>query len=85
MVVADFRFRIRIQRDKHAKVARTKWWKLKGEAAQTFKERLIREGPWEEGGDANNRWMRMASCIPKVASEEFRVTRGRRSDAKDTW
>ena len=28
---------------------------------------------------------RSASCIRKVASEEFGVTRGRRSDAKDTW
>ncbi|EMS61489.1 hypothetical protein TRIUR3_01874 [Triticum urartu] len=52
LVVADFRFRIRVQRDKCAKVARTKWWKLKGEVAQAFKERVIKEGPWEEGGDA---------------------------------
>uniref|UniRef100_M8B5D1 Structural maintenance of chromosomes protein 6 n=1 Tax=Aegilops tauschii TaxID=37682 RepID=M8B5D1_AEGTA len=31
LVVADFRFQIHVQRDKRAKVARTKWWKLKGE------------------------------------------------------
>ena len=60
-LVADFRFQIRVQRDKRAKVARTKWWKLKGEAAQAFKERVIKEGPWEEGGDANSMWMRMAT------------------------
>ena len=50
LVVVDFRFQIRVQRDKRAKVARTKWWKLKGEVAQAFKERVIKEGPWEEGG-----------------------------------
>ncbi|XP_073367643.1 uncharacterized protein [Aegilops tauschii subsp. strangulata] len=38
---------IRVQQDKRIKVARTKWWKLKG--------------------------------------EEFGVSRGRRSEAKDTW
>ena len=27
----------------------------------------------------------MATCIRKMASEEFGVTRGSRSDAKDTW
>ena len=54
LVVADFCFRIRVQRDKRAKVARTKCWKLKGEAGWAFKERVIEEGPWEEGGDANN-------------------------------
>ena len=38
-----------------------KWWKLKGEVAQVFKERVFKEGPWEEGGDADNVWMKMAT------------------------
>jgi hypothetical protein len=84
-VVADFRFWIPVQRDKRAKVARMKWWKLNGEAAQAFKERVIKEGLWEEGGDANNMWMKMATYIQKVVSKEFGVTRGSRSEAKDTW
>src|SRR4051812_13006917 len=29
--------------------------------------------------------MKMATCIRKVASEEFGVSRGRRSEDKDTW
>jgi hypothetical protein len=29
-VVADFSFRVRVHRDKRAKIARTKWWKLRG-------------------------------------------------------
>ena len=43
---------------------------------------LIKEGPWEEGGNAKSMWMRKATCILKMASEEFGVTRGSRSDAK---
>ena len=85
LVVADFRFRIRVHWDKRAKVARTEWWKLKGEATQAFKERVVKLGPWEEGGDANNMWMKMATCICKVASKDFEVTRGNRSEGKDTW
>jgi hypothetical protein len=54
LVVADFLFRIRVQWDKHAKVAIMKWWKLKGEVSQAFKERVIKEGPWEEEGDVEN-------------------------------
>ena len=49
-----------------------------------FKERVFKEGPWEEGGDADNMWMKMATCIRKVASEEFGVSMGRRSEDKDT-
>uniref|UniRef100_A0A8I6WSC6 Endonuclease/exonuclease/phosphatase domain-containing protein n=1 Tax=Hordeum vulgare subsp. vulgare TaxID=112509 RepID=A0A8I6WSC6_HORVV len=85
LVVADFRFRIRVQRDKRAKVARTKWWKLKGEASQAFRERVIKEGPWEEGGDANLMWTSMATFLRKVIVEEFGVTKGSRRGAKDTW
>ena len=53
LVVADFRFWVRVHRDKRAKIARTKWWKLRGKAAQTFKERMLGEGPWE-GEDADD-------------------------------
>jgi hypothetical protein len=38
LVVADFRFHTRVMRDKGTKITRTKWWKLKGEAQQTFRE-----------------------------------------------
>jgi hypothetical protein len=37
LVVADFRFRVRLQRSKHVQALRTKWLKLKEEAAKMFK------------------------------------------------
>ena len=43
-------------------IARIKWWKLRGEAAQTFKERMLGEGPWEEGEDADDTWLKMVTC-----------------------
>jgi hypothetical protein len=66
-------------------VPRMKWWKLKEEVAKMFKERVLKKGPWHEGGDANGMWMRMATCIRKVASEEFRVTKGGKRETKETW
>jgi hypothetical protein len=56
-------------------IARTKWWKLRGEEAQTFKERMLGEGPWEEGADVDDMWLKMATCVRKVASEVFGVSR----------
>ena len=85
LVVAGFHFWIRVQRDKCVNVARTKWRKLKGQVAHALKDRVINKGPWEEGGDADNVWMKMVTCIRKVATEEFGVFRGRRSEDKDTW
>jgi hypothetical protein len=85
LVVADFRFRVRAHRDKRAKIARTKWWKLRGEEAQTFKERMLGEGPWEEGADVDDMWLKMATCVRKVASEVFGVSRGGKQEVKETW
>jgi hypothetical protein len=85
LVVAYFHFKIRLQRNKHNKVTKTKWWKLKGDVAQTFKERVIEEGPWAEEGDTNIMWRKMATCIQKIASEEFGLSQGNRREVIDTW
>ncbi|PAN41245.2 hypothetical protein PAHAL_8G022300 [Panicum hallii] len=85
LVVADFRFRVRTHRDKRAKIARTKWWKFREEEAQTFKERMLGEGPWEEGADVNDMWLKMATYVRKVASEVFGVSRGGKQEVKETW
>jgi hypothetical protein len=85
LVVADFHFRVRTHRDKRAKIARTNWWKLRGEEAQTFKERMLGKGPWEEGANVDDIWLKMATCVRKVASEVFGVSRGGKQEVKETW
>ena len=57
LVVVDYCFRIRTHRDKQAKIARTKWWKLKGETSEVFRERVFVEGAWSEE-DANIMWVK---------------------------
>ena len=84
LVVADFRLWVRVHRDKCAKIARTKWQKLRGEAAQAFKERMLGEGSWEEGEDAYDMWLKMATCVRKVASEVFGMSRRGKQEGKDT-
>ena len=59
LVVADFCFLVQAHGNKQAKQARdarTKWWKLEGEASNDFKEKVIEEGPWNDEGDANSMW-----------------------------
>jgi hypothetical protein len=84
LVVADFSYRIRCRVDKQTKIAKTKWWKLRGGHSKAFNERLIAEGTWIEEEDANSMWVKMATCIRKLASEVFGVTKGSRSEPKDT-
>jgi hypothetical protein len=84
-VVVDFRFWVRLQRSKRVQVPRTKWWKLKEETAKMFKERVLKECPWHEGGNVNSMWMKMSTCIRKMALEEFGVTKGGKREIKETW
>ena len=72
-------------RDKQAKIKRTKWWKLKGETSEVFRERVIKEGSWKQEEDINNMWEKMATNIRKMASEVCGVTKGSGGEAKDTW
>jgi hypothetical protein len=51
----------------------------------SFKERVLNEGPWHEGGDANNIWIKMDTCIKKMASEELGVTKRDKREAKKIW
>jgi hypothetical protein len=85
LVIADFIFRVRLQRSKRIGAPRTKWWKLKEDAAKMFKEIVLKEGPSHEGGVANSMWMKMFTCIRKVTLEEFRETKEGKRETKETW
>jgi hypothetical protein len=50
-----------------------------------FKKRVLKEGSWHEGGDANSMRMKMSTCIRKVASKEFGVTKEGKRETKETW
>ena len=67
---------MRARRDKQAKIERKKWWKLKWETSEVFKERVIKEGSWKKEEDINNMWEKMATNIRKVVSEVCGVTKG---------
>jgi hypothetical protein len=53
--------------------------------SEVFKEIVFVEDAWSEEKDANNMWVKMATCIRKVALEVFGVTKEGRGEPKDTW
>jgi hypothetical protein len=85
LLVADFYFQVCVRRDRGMKITKTRWWKLKGNVSQEFKNRVIAERSWNESEDADNMWKKMAIHIQKVAIEVFGVTRGNKREPKDTW
>jgi hypothetical protein len=67
------------------KITRTRGWKLKWDVSQVFKNRVIAEGSWNEGDDADNMWKEMTTHIRNVAIEMFGVTKENKREPKDTW
>ena len=43
---------------------------------------MITEGPWDEEGGADNMWVKMETCIQKVAKEVLGETKGKKHEAK---
>jgi hypothetical protein len=84
LLVADFCFQVCVRRDRGMKITRTRWWKLKGDVSQVFKNRIITEGSLNRSEDTDNIWKEMATHIRKVAMEMFGVTRGNKREPKDT-
>jgi hypothetical protein len=66
------------------KIMRTRWWKLKVDVSQVFKNKVIAEGSWNEGEDADNMWKEMVTHIRKVIIEVFGVIRRNKSEPKGT-
>jgi hypothetical protein len=64
-LVADFYFQVCVRRDRGMKITRMRWWKLKWDVSQVFKNRVIAEGPWDEGEDADNMWKEITTHIRK--------------------
>ncbi|ONM53905.1 Retrovirus-related Pol polyprotein LINE-1 [Zea mays] len=52
---------------------------------RSFRKIVFVEGAWSEEEDANNMWVKMATCIRKVVLEVFGVTKGVSDEPKDTW
>jgi hypothetical protein len=84
LLVADFYFQVCVRRDRDMKITKTRWWKLKGDVCQVFKNRVIAERSWNESENVNNMWKEMTTHIRKVAIEVFGVTRENKREPKDT-
>jgi hypothetical protein len=52
---------------------------------RNFKEGVLNENPWHERGDVNGTWVKLVTCIRKVALKELGVTKGGKCEGKEIW
>jgi hypothetical protein len=85
LVVAQLSLPHTILCDNGAKSQEQSGGSSKGKCNRPLRKRMITEGSWDEDGSVDNMWMKMVTCIQKVAREVLGVTKGKKHEAMDTW
>jgi hypothetical protein len=64
---------------------RTRWWNLKGEKLELFKDKVLNEATWNSEEETNIMWNKMATCIRRISKEILGESKGKGPQSKETW
>ena len=64
------------RRDIRQRNPKIKWWGLKGEKQDVFKDKMIKEGKWNLDEGVDRMWNEMAKCIKRAAKDVLGESKG---------
>ena len=85
IMVADIRIKIKVRAKRKIINPKIKWWNLKGEKLELFKEKLVKDMTTNIDSDPNLMWNMATKCIKNVAKEVLGESKGIRLLEKETW
>ncbi|XP_058217647.1 uncharacterized protein LOC131328767 [Rhododendron vialii] len=85
LLVLDICLKGNNKRRKETRCLRTKWWGLRGEKLQVFKEKMSQEVRWEVEGDSDNMWNTIVDGIRRISKEVLGESKGKCLISKETW
>ncbi|CAL5375401.1 unnamed protein product [Camellia sinensis] len=85
ILVLDLCFRGQYQARKDGGRRRTRWWDLKGDKLEIFKNRMDKEGTWDLEGDANTMWNSMTNYMRRISREVLGESKGTGPSSRETW
>ncbi|GMP25558.1 hypothetical protein CsSME_00002369 [Camellia sinensis var. sinensis] len=85
ILVLNLCFRGQYQGRKDGGHRRMRWWDLKGDKLEIFKNKMDKEGTWDLEDDANIMWNSMANCMRRISREVLGESKGMRPCARETW
>ena len=65
------------------KSSRIRWWNLKGEIIEIFKEKMLKEATWDLEDETNTLWNKMGECVKRIAKGILGGIKC--AFCKDTW
>ncbi|GLS47117.1 hypothetical protein GCM10007884_51210 [Methylobacterium brachythecii] len=66
-------------------IPKAKWWNLKGEKIELFKNKVLKETSWTMEEGANGVWNKISTSIRKVAIDILGESKGTSQPLKETW
>ena len=66
------------------KCFRIRWWNLKVEKVQMFREKMLKEATWDLEEETNILWNKMDECVQMIAKGILKESRGKGLFCKDT-
>ncbi|KAI8538489.1 hypothetical protein RHMOL_Rhmol09G0107800 [Rhododendron molle] len=85
LLVLDICLKGNIRRRKETRYPRTKWWGLRGEKLEVFKERMSQEVRWGVEGNSNTMWNTIADGIRRISKEVLGESKGKGPISKEKW
>ena len=67
------------------KSSRIRWWNLKGEKVEIFRDKMLKEAIWDLEDETNILWNKMGECVKRIVKEILGESRGKCPFCKDTW
>ena len=67
------------------KSSRIRWWNLKGEKVEIFRDKILKEAIWDLEDKTNILWNKMGECVKRIAKGILGESRGKGSFCNDTW
>ena len=67
------------------KSSRIRWWNLKGEKVEIFRDKMLKEAIWDLEDETNILWNKMDECVKRITKGILGESKGKCPFYKDTW
>ncbi|MCX8814367.1 exonuclease/endonuclease/phosphatase family protein, partial [Vibrio parahaemolyticus] len=85
LLVLDVKINTYKQKFKAYKNLKIRWWNLKGEKKDLFRDNILKEKIWDLDGEVNKLWNEITTCIKKNAKEILGESIGMAPLGKEGW
>ena len=67
LTIIDVVMKKQLRKMRDFKNSRIRWWNLKGEKVEMFREEMLKKAIWDLEDETNILWNKMGECVKRIA------------------